>query len=386
MRDLQSLTRDVQERLAHITSTQADDWFFVYRARYGVETVLNVVAKYAGKGEVITQPFTCTTALNPIMSAGHIPVYIDTSYDDLSLDISKLRSSASARALIMQHSFGMQSDMKKARSFANAHSLLLIEDSAHQLGLLARDNDMLLADVSVHSFGVEKLLPTKFGGAVWVNPNMNNTALRDALRTSLSALPVVSTATAGKARRYRGINRLLNHTPSFFEPSLRSFVTKLGLFESAIMPDEVAGKNHDTAAQPSAFMLQEMTDALQHYEQILKKRRETAQVYLDTMPSEFTVPKGMKKESAPVRFPVLCKDKTTAQHLFDTLRAEGHYSGKWYRPILFPGTLNPAPYNYDSESYPAAEDISARILNLPTNISVKEAEEIVDVLRRQTNR
>jgi dTDP-4-amino-4,6-dideoxygalactose transaminase len=313
-------------------------------------------------------------------------VYIDTSYDDLSLDTSKLNASNSARAIIMQHSFGMESDMKKARTFATTHTLLLIEDSAHQLGLIARDHNTPLADISVHSFGVEKLLPTKFGGAVWVNPDMENTPLRDALRESLSNLPVVTAAVAGRAKRYRGINRLLNHTPSFLEPGLRSVVTKLGLFESAIMPDEVAGKNHDAPAQPSAFMLQEMADALEHYEQILKKRREAAEVYLDAMPSEFTVPKGMGKSAAPVRFPVLCKDKATAQHLFDALRAEGHYSGKWYRPILFPGTLNPAPYNYDSESYPAAEDISARILNLPTNISVNEAVEIVDVLRRQTNR
>lgn len=386
MRTVETLTRDVRAELARITKTNEQDWFLVFRARYGMETVLEALAKHAGAGEVITQPFTCTTALNPIMSAGHRPVYVDANYDDLSLDTSKLTASSSSRALIMQHSFGMVSNVKKAREFADTNELLLLEDSAHQLGLLARDGDTILADISVHSFGVEKLLPTKFGGAVWVNPAMKNTALRSEIRTALAQLPVVSGKAAAAAKRYRGINRLLNHTPTRVEPLLRSFVTQIGLFQPAIMPQEVRGKNQDAPSAPNEFILEGMLKGLASFDATTTLRRSVAAVYQTGMPQEYTIPAALQPGCAPVRFPVICADQQIAAALFDKLRAHGHYSGKWYRPIPFPGIQDQSLYKYDASSCPTAEDISARILNLPTNITPTEAKEILDVLRRETNR
>ena len=50
---------------------------------------------------------------------------------------------------------------------AHGAGALLIEDCAHCVGRMATDSsDIPLADVSVHSFGVEKMLRTSFGGAI----------------------------------------------------------------------------------------------------------------------------------------------------------------------------------------------------------------------------
>ena len=123
-----------------------------------------------------------------------------------------------------------------------------------------------------------------------------------------------------------------------------------------------------------------MAQGLKSYKTIVEKRRHAAAIYRENLSPDFTIPRHIPDAYAPVRFPVLCKDATSALLLFETLRTTGHYSGKWYRPILFPGAADPTPYNYDAESFPVAEDISARILNLPTNITASEAKEIVDVL------
>lgn len=383
MPTLDTLTRNVRAELAHLTETHPEDWFLVFRARYGIETVLTVLKNQQGSGEVITQPFTCATAINPILSAGHVPVYVDASYDDFSLDTTKLQTSSACRALIMQHSFSLESNIVKARAFANKHGLLLIEDSAHHVGMMAKKDGEPLADVSIHSFGVEKLLPTKFGGAVWINPAMNNRALRDALRSDLERLPLVSRKQAGLARRYRFFNRLLNHTPALLEPSFRSFLVTTCLFQPAIMPDELNGKNHDTPAQPDTFIMEEMLSGLKQYKQTVNKREQASSVYQNALSTSFTLPKNLPEEYAPARFPVLCKDAREATRLFDTLRRAGHYSGKWYRPTLFPGVLDAKLYNYDPELCPVAEDISARILNLPTNVTAHEAKEIADALQRE---
>ena len=385
MRTPTALMSDVQTELARLTDTQPEDWFLVVRARQGIEAVLATLHRQHGGGEVITQPFTCATAINPILSAGHIPAYIDTSYADFSLDTSKLEASSAARALIMQHSFSIDCDMQGAREFADAHKLLLIEDSAHHIGMMARANGKPLADVSIHSFGVEKMLPTKFGGAVWVNPKMRDAPLRELLQSTLGNLPPISQKQTRRAERYKTINRLLNHTPRFIEPSLRSLFVSTGLFQPAIMPDELKGRNHDSPATPSAFMLKAMLSGLQAYESIFTKRSNAASVYKNELPDKFTLAKNMPDEYAPVRFPLLCGSHAEAEKLFKALRANGHYSGKWYQPTLFPGVLDAKQYNYDRDLCPIAEDISARILNLPTLITTKEAKEIVDVIRRATN-
>lgn len=380
-----TLTRSVRAELAHLTDTSPNDWFMVFRARYGLETVLTTLKNQRGSGEVITQAFTCATAVNPIMSAGHIPVYVDTSYDDLSLDTTKLQASSNSRALIMQHSFSIESNMAHARTFADTHQLLLVEDSAHHVGMMAKHNGAPLADISLHSFGVEKLLPTKFGGAVWVNPDMKDSILHNQLRQSLEQLPELAPRQSKFAHRYHFFNRLLNHIPSVIEPGMRSLLVNTSLFEPAIMPDELNGKNHDSPAKPNVFILQSMLDGLKHYSEISKKREQAAAIYSESLSTSFTLPK-VPKLYAPARFPVLCKDAQTAVLCFSALRAHGHYSGKWYRPTLFPGVQDPAPYNYDSELCPVAEDIAARILNLPTNVTIHEAKEILDVLQREIAR
>lgn len=383
----EKLTRVVKKDLARLTHTNPDDWFLVFRARYGVEATLQALAETRGRGEVLTQPFTCTTALNPILSAGHIPVYIDTSYDDLSLDTDKLQASAESRALIMQHSFGIESNVKKARTFANKHGLLLLEDSAQCIGFMSRnDKGEPLVDISIHSFGVEKMLPTKFGGAIWVNPTMKDHELRDAIRQTLGSLPKVDYLTRGRARRYRFCNRLLNHMPHIFEKLLRSLLIRTGLFEPAIMPEELQGKNHGMPASPSNGVLKEMQRGLKVYEKLMAKRRSITSFYADTLPANLSMPKSVHKSGQVlVRFPVLCENNLEAAKLFQILRQEGHYSGRWYSPIIFPKVPSPEPYNYDSELCPIAEDISARILNLPTNITTEEAQEIIDALHRETD-
>lgn len=386
MRSIKVLTREVRAELARLTDTHPDDWFLVFRARYGIETVLRALKQHKGSGEVITQPFTCATAINPILSAGHIPVYTDASPADLSLDTSKLQANSSSRAVSMQHTFGIECNMEKARAFANTRHLLLLEDSAHQLGMMAKKDGRPLADISIHSFGVEKLLPTKFGGAVWINPAMADTALQNAIRSGLEALPVISHKQSALARRYRFFNRVLNTTPPFAEPAFRSFLIQTGMFQPAIMPDELTGKNHDAPAQPDAFVLEKMLDGLKQYRPIVTKRLHAADVYRELLSDHFMLPKNLPNNYAPVRFPLLCQDAAQATRLFDTLRTAGHYSGKWYRPTLFPGVQDPKQYNYDPELCPVAEDISARILNLPTNVTVTEAKEIANALQREITR
>lgn len=375
----------LKTRLAERTGTQAGDWFLVAKARYGLEVVLQVVANIRGSGEVITQPFTCLTAVNPIMSAGHKPMYADISPDTLSLDPATLQVTNASRAVIVQHSFGIPADLSTIRDFADTHTLLLIEDSAHKPGLMASKNGQILADVSVHSFGVEKMLPTKFGAAVWINPDLRDTVLHDALRAAFETLPELSLLRNLRLRSYSITNRALNHLPTVMNPpAVRDTLARLRLFEAAITPLERRGKNSGTPARPSNWILQRIVDELNVYDANLAGRQAATQAYLSAFGErdDFTIPAGIVPDGVYTRFPVLCRTAKQASALFTRLAKQGLHPGKWYRPTLFPGPADQALYSYDPTLCPVAEDISARIVNLPTNVSPERIKEILHACHR----
>lgn len=375
---MKSVYRDqLAAQLASMTSTSQEDWFFVTKARYGLEVIFRVIAGLKGRGQVLTQPFTCATAVNPILVAGLEPRFIDISAEDLSIDTSKLQADAQTRAIVVQHSFGIRANALAAQKFASEHEIVLVEDSAHACGLMARGSDKQpLADVSVHSFGVEKMLSTKFGGAVWVNPKLDP-ELRQALVKTLKSLPVIDRSMERRIRHYKTLNRILSHLHTAF----RRIATMVGLFEPAVHPKELNGKNHGRASQPSDLVLEKIITELKNYPENLRDRAAVARLYHAELSDILKMPQQLARTKAPVRYPLICQSGKQAEDLFDHLNGQGYYVGKWYRPTLFPGVKNPAVYNYDKDTCPVAEDLSARILNLPTNVTLETAKEIANVIR-----
>lgn len=380
-----SAASQLKQQLAKLTGTEADDWFLVTKARFGLEVILKVLAEQRGTGEIITQPFTCLTAVNPILVTGHIPVYAETSPQTLSIDTNDLQASEETRALIAQHTFGIPADMTVCREFADKNNLLLIEDSAHKISLLAKANKKPLADVSVHSFGVEKMLPTKFGAAVWINPELTDSVMQNALRAAFENLPKLKKFANYRAKNYVTTNRVLSHIPAFLGArAARSILARLGLFEAPIMPVERKGKNFGVPSQPAKWMIRQATNALKQYDESHRRRKSIGRVYFSALANHPTlqIPGDVQLEDAMTRFPLICSSAEEAETLFARLASKGLNPGKWYRPTLFPGPTNPAVYNYDPEDCPVAESLSARILNLPTNVSEERAKEILDAIER----
>lgn len=95
---------------------------------------------------------------------------------------------------------------------------LLVEDCAHCVTRMARDAaGWPLADISVHSFGVEKMLPTRFGGAIWVNPRLRerDAALDAETPGRLAALEQPSHHLDTVTKLYINENRVLSRLGGF---------------------------------------------------------------------------------------------------------------------------------------------------------------------------
>ncbi|MGO3813641.1 MAG: DegT/DnrJ/EryC1/StrS family aminotransferase, partial [Cellulosimicrobium funkei] len=320
-----------------------------------------------------------------VLVAGLRPVYAEVSPATVAIDPDRLAVGPDTRAVVLQNTFGIVDEpaARRLRDAARSVGALLVEDSAHCVGRLARDADGTpVADVSFHSFGVEKLLPTRFGGAVWVSPALDP-ALRAATVAALDALPVVGPRLDLAARSFRTQVRVLNRLPGAAAGKVRGALTAVGAYEPAIAPVENRGGLAHPPQRPSAWVVDRMVDALRSSGDTEARRADTVAEYVRGLSGGVEVPAGIGERAPLVRFPFFAPDAATADRLRAELTAAGFYGGKWYRPALFPGPDDPAVYEYTpgDDALATTEDLVARVVNLPTTVGVATARRLVEAVR-----
>lgn len=368
---IQVAEQTVKELLGARSGTQPEDWFLVFKARYGMEVVFRSLHDELGAGNVLTQLFTCATAVNPILAAGLTPVYGEVAPETIALDPRLLPEPPDLRAVVLQNTFGIVSDntgvaLKQAADRAGA---ILLEDSAHCVGRMARNEDGTpVADVSVHSFGVEKMLPTKYGGAVWVNPAISP-ALGGQIRRGLRSLANPGARLGFAAATYRLQLGVMNRLPAALGSPARRVVTRLGLFDPPIAPAEISGgQGSSVPLGANDWVAKQAAKSLRTLEQSERQREGAVSIYLRALAGEVEFPSQITARMPLVRFPAFVPEGMDAEQVFEALRAEGVYAGRWYRPALFPGVADPLVYNWNPEEnrFPITMDLIQRSVNVPT--------------------
>ncbi|MDO4848536.1 MAG: DegT/DnrJ/EryC1/StrS family aminotransferase [Coriobacteriia bacterium] len=378
------------QRMAGLTGTDARDWYLTYRARHGMLAVLEAVRATCGGGEVLTQLFTCCTAVDPILAAGLDPVYGDVSAQTCSLDPALPLLGGRTRAVMLQHTFGIVDDASSQELAEKAHAAgaLVLEDCAHCVGRMARDAaGAPLADVSFHSFGVEKMLPTLFGGAVWVNPASEAADAMRAVRERLSSLPAPGAREERLNASYRGTNRVLVHLPAALSRPLRRALAAVGAFNPAVSDEERLGKVSRAPMRATRFACEAALAALEGHPASAESRRQVVGAYrglLADVPGVEVPAAALRGEAQPLlRFPVLLVDARSADAAEAAILAAGCYTTAWYRPELGPGVLDAAAYRVpaDRSSLRVNDRLVAGIVNLPTDIPADAAPRVVSALR-----
>lgn len=122
--------------------------------------------------EVITTPLTFCATANAILHTGAEPVFVDVEPSTGNLDPDKveLAITPKTKAILPVHLYGLMCDMRRLRSIADAHGLVLIEDAAHCLEG-RRDGVGVgeLADAACFSFYATKSITSGEGGAISVH-------------------------------------------------------------------------------------------------------------------------------------------------------------------------------------------------------------------------
>lgn len=381
-----SIARIMAER----TGTRPEDWYCVYRARHGMLAACEAVRATIGEGHVVTQLLTCCTAVDPILAAGLIPRYGEVSADTASLDPAALPLDSSVRAVMLQHTFGLVDDGASRRIASAAHEAgaLVFEDCAHGVARMAKGPDgSPLADVSFHSFGVEKMLHAQFGGAVWVNPEGASPEVLQVLRERLAQLPVTGAHLTALTGTFVFWNRVFNHLPLPVARGLRRFLSATGLFEPAVSDEERRGGVSHDPMRPSDAICDAVIEAFGCLDEDVVTRTEATRAYselLADVPGVTLLASAAQGPYQPLlKYPVLVADVATSDAVCEACCAAGHYMTVWYRPELGPGVLDESAYHVpvDRSAIPVCDDMVQRILTLPTNQGAEGARAVVDVLK-----
>lgn len=119
--------------------------------------------------EVIVPTLTYIASVNTVLQTGARVVYAESQESTWNVDVEDIRTriTASTKAVMVVHLYGLPCDMDAISDLCNAHGLLLIEDCAEAFGSLYKGRHVgTWADVATFSFFGNKTITTGEGGMV----------------------------------------------------------------------------------------------------------------------------------------------------------------------------------------------------------------------------
>jgi CDP-4-dehydro-6-deoxyglucose reductase, E1 len=123
--------------------------------------------------EVITPALTFATTVAPIVRQGLVPAFIDAEEGTYNIDAARIEEmiTPATRAMMIPSLIGNLPDWDRIRAIADAHRLMVIEDSADTLGATLRGTSTgTRSDISTTSFyGSHVINAAGNGGMLCVN-------------------------------------------------------------------------------------------------------------------------------------------------------------------------------------------------------------------------
>ena len=119
--------------------------------------------------EVITSAVTFSTDVAPLVRAGIVPAFVDVEPDTFNIDVEGIEAMISPRtkAILAPNLIGNCPDWDRIRAIADAHGLMVIEDSCDALGAKLRGTPTgTRSDISVTSFALAHVITAAATGGM----------------------------------------------------------------------------------------------------------------------------------------------------------------------------------------------------------------------------
>ena len=332
--------RELEERFAEYVGTKHG----VAVSNGTLALLVTLQAMGLGPGdEVITTPLTFFATASTILMTGAVPVFVDVDPETYNLDPQRVEEALSdrTRAIVPVHLFGHPVDMDPILKIAEDHGLYVIEDAAEAHGALYKGRKVgTFGDVACFSFYANKIITTGEGGMVVTNDG----------------------ELADRVRKLRNLG---------FSVEKRKWLIH-----------DIIGYNYRMTNLQAAIGLAQ----LERIEELVERHRRNARLYnslLRGLPGITLPPEEPWAKNVYWMYTILVDERAFGLGRDDLIR-ELEARGVDSRATFWPIHLQP-PYKaeYGHESYPVAEDLGRRGLNLPSGNTLTEEQirYVADCLR-----
>lgn len=362
----------VKRRLKTLFFQTGPEIFLFLTGRCGLYYTLKYL-KLPKNSEVLVQAFTCEAVILPILANKLKPRYIDMSADDFSMDISDLekKTTEDSKVLILQHTYGITPiNRKEILTFAKKKKLYVIEDVAH--GFDQKLFQKSIKSTIILSFGRSKSFSSVFGGAVVTTDEK----LSKYLNKLDKLIPAPSYPFLINLALYKPISAFIRATYDIFVGKIIHAVLKsLNVIIPEITKKEKDG-NYDMYLSKSYpnIAARLLLEQLRTFNDVSDTRQKISEFYYDTLGGP-----GVLAKTSVIRYPYLLDNRDS---IINLLRKKNIYLGTWYDQVVGPRELELKRVKYTTGSCPVAESICERIINLPTNIPLIQAKNIVTELQK----
>jgi CDP-6-deoxy-D-xylo-4-hexulose-3-dehydrase len=127
------------------------------------------LAELPNGAEVITPAVTFSTDLAPLVRGGFVPAFVDVEADTYNIDVERIEEMVTDRtaAILVPNLIGNAPDWDRIRQIADAHGLVVIEDSCDALGPLLRGRPTgERSDFTVTSFAASHIITCAGSGGM----------------------------------------------------------------------------------------------------------------------------------------------------------------------------------------------------------------------------
>lgn len=337
-----------------------------------------LVAAGIKKGdEVLVQAFTCIAVIQPILAIGAIPVYVDISQDTFSMDPDDLKRkiTSHARAVILQHTFGIPGDVERMRKITKEAGLILIEDCAHIIGGGYKKKKLgMWGDAAFFSFGRDKSVSSVFGGIAITN-------------SKEIALSLEKIHKRSRAPSYSWIYQQLFYSPimylvlsafalyPFLGKILLYFTKKTGIF---VHPVRFNLLNFRHVRKYPCALASLLIPQLEELERLNSRRLAIYTLYKKKLQGKAI--HFSRQDVYYLRIPLRVEKRDA---LLSFCKRENIYLGDWYSHVGDPGGVDILALGYKRGMCMVAEEVSSQIVNLPCypGMTNDEVEKVIRVVK-----
>lgn len=331
-------------------------------------------------GEIICPAYTCVVVPHAIVRSGSEPVFVDSRADEfnMDLDLAEAAITPNTRAIVATSLFGYPVDLDRLEQIRSRHpKIAIIQDCAHSFGAEWQGKPVQCAgDAAIFGLNVSKIITSIFGGMVTTESAALAARIREIRDQRLSKPAFV--------KSLRRLLYLFATIPAFTE----SGYTWVNRLERSGLLDRFVRYYDENCIDMPGDYLEALTSVearvgsaqVERYSEIISSRRAVAEWYFDALDDVpgLTLPPRVRGATYS-HFVPLVEDR---DRVLEAMLHEGVQLGQLIEYSIPSMAAYVNRCGSRGRSFPVADDLSRRTINLPVAAGMGAAERTVAALRK----